>query len=200
MQKLLRGSRSARPPRGPWRLTAALMALLLSSTPALAPASPAPSEIDSREQFRKALVAESINAVRDNRLPDALAAWRRAYEIRPDPRLACNIGKAEMEHGSAREAATYLATCLRLAPPSPPPGDKLKLARYADDLKKARHGGKEPGSLHPGDAREKRGRRAPQAGPRIASARVASARVASVCATFAPAISVAPTTSARARP
>lgn len=122
----------------PYRPRATGIVIATLGSAALALLLPLRSSADTREHFREELLAQADEAVHERHPLEAIAAWRAAYEIQPEHWIACNIGKAELEHGSAREAAQYLEICLRLAPSSLPPEDKRKLEQYGDDLKAVR--------------------------------------------------------------
>jgi hypothetical protein len=48
-------------------------------------------------------------------IPEALAAWRAAWALRPDDRnLACDIGRGELLMGHDVEAARWMSRCVRL--------------------------------------------------------------------------------------
>lgn len=54
-------------------------------------------------------------AANAGQLPEALAAWRAAWALRPDDRnLACDIGRGELLSGHNIEAARWMSRCVRL--------------------------------------------------------------------------------------
>lgn len=63
----------------------------------------------------------------------AVAAFARAYELDPDPRLAANLGEAHRRLGHCREALRFFNVYLESAAPSPARAD---IARRVDDLEK----------------------------------------------------------------
>jgi hypothetical protein len=118
----------------------ALLVLPLSS--AAQPPSPvAPSGASAtapdppdQERHRSEALKRASAAIRANRPLEALAAWREAYAIRPDFRIACNIGMAERADGSQRAAVVFLTECLQGAPSSPTEDEKRRSVTYDNSL------------------------------------------------------------------
>jgi hypothetical protein len=102
------------------------------------------SRAEPDDPHRRDLLKRAAAALNKGRPIEALQAWRTAYEIRPELGLACDIGRAEVEHGRVLEGAQFLGTCLHLASPEPPDYLKSKLPKLRELYDKAR---KEVGSL-----------------------------------------------------
>jgi hypothetical protein len=112
-------------------LVAALTTFVVSSAPGLASAEP---QADPYEQ----LIQEADAALRGKRSREAISAWREAWTLRQSYLVACNLGSVELRHGSVREAAEFLAICLRTWPHTITPEEKKRREGFENDLKKAR--------------------------------------------------------------
>lgn len=91
---------------------------------------------ETPEQRRTDLLRGAAAALRAGRPSDAIAKWRAAWDIRPAPEIACDIGTGEFLYGSPRAAAEFLSICEREYPASP--RDKDRMAEYKKNLAKAR--------------------------------------------------------------
>jgi hypothetical protein len=97
---------------------------------------------DSAEQRRSELLSRAAEAIRKGRPVEAIASWRAAWELEPNYAIACDIGMAESMFGRAREAAEFLAACLREHPALP--RDAPRIEELKRELSKAQ---KEVGTL-----------------------------------------------------
>lgn len=116
--------------------TATATAVFLTHSEAIAAEPPAHS--------RSELLKQAAAALEKGRHLEALQAWRAAYSIQAEHGLACDIGRAEAEHGSPLQATEFLALCLQLASPEPPPFLKARLPKLQELFNAAR---KQVGSL-----------------------------------------------------
>jgi hypothetical protein len=89
------------------------------------------------EERRTDLLKEAAAALRSGRPLEAIAKWRAAWDIRPAPDLACDIGTGEFMYGSQPAAAEFLARCEREYPASSP-RDKERRDEIKERLAKAR--------------------------------------------------------------
>jgi hypothetical protein len=89
------------------------------------------------EERRTALLKEAATALRSGRPMDAVSLWRAAWNIRPSPEVACDIGTGEAMYGSQLAAAEFLAICEREYPAASAP-NKKHLEGVKENLKKAR--------------------------------------------------------------
>lgn len=83
-----------------------------------------------------ALMRQGDLAAENDRFADAIALWRAAYDLRSDPKNACNIGHTAARAGDTRLAAEFLARCLRDSPTPRTADEKRRLRDAADELAK----------------------------------------------------------------
>src|SRR5262249_23884308 len=91
---------------------------------------------EAPEERRADLLKGAAAAVRRGRPLEAIAKWRAAWDIRPAPEVACDIGTGEFLHGSLTAAAEFLSICEREYPASP--RDKPRMEEITKNLRKAR--------------------------------------------------------------
>jgi hypothetical protein len=78
------------------------------------------------EERRTELLRGAAAALRGGQPLEAIAKWRAAWDIRPAPEVACDIGTGEFMYGSQRAAAEFLERCDREYLASSPRDMKLK--------------------------------------------------------------------------
>lgn len=96
----------------------------------------AESAAETPEERRTDLLKGAAAALRQGRPPEAIAKWRAAWEIRPAPEIACDIGTGEFLYGSQIAAVEFLSICEREYPASP--RDKQHMEEIKKNLAKAR--------------------------------------------------------------
>src|SRR5688572_23753299 len=102
------------------------------------------AETPDLEERRTDLLKGAAAALRSGRPLEAIAKWRAAWDIRPAPDLACDIGTGEFMYGSQPAAAEFLARCEREYPASTP-RDKKHREEIKKRLDQARS---QVGALH----------------------------------------------------
>lgn len=92
---------------------------------------------DTPEERRADLLKEAASALRQGRPQEAIAKWRAAWDIRPTPDVACDIGTGEFLYGSQAAAVEFLSICEREYPATSP-RDKERAEGVKKRLAKAR--------------------------------------------------------------
>jgi putative intracellular protease/amidase len=104
---------------GIFAICATSATLASARTPSFAPAEEEPLSAKSQEQIRS-LVNESAAASAKKNWEDAHSALLKAWDIKPLPMIAANLGYVEIKLGQYREAAEHLQFFLEKAPADHP--------------------------------------------------------------------------------
>jgi hypothetical protein len=92
---------------------------------------------DTPEERRTDLLKGAASALRKGQPLQAIAKWRAAWDIRPAPDVACDIGTGEFLYGSQAAAAEFLSICEREYSATSP-RDKERIEEVKKRLGKAR--------------------------------------------------------------
>jgi hypothetical protein len=112
---------------------AALAVVLLTAGLSFA-SPPSSTEADKAGGAHAELRKQGNEAAKAGRIPEAIEAWTRAYEVRPVFAVACAIGRAELlGRANPGPAALWLTRCLRFAP-IPVKGQAKELAAQQEEL------------------------------------------------------------------
>jgi hypothetical protein len=92
---------------------------------------------DTPEERRSDLLKGAASALRQGQPREAITKWRAAWDIRPTPDVACDIGTGEFLYGSQAAAVEFLSICEREYPATSP-RDKERAEGVKKRLAKAR--------------------------------------------------------------